>query len=119
MAVKDSTGVSIPSRDGSPCVVTKWVLAVGDSGKPVTLPALGDRSVHIYGTVGAGGSITMQGSNDVEATGQDWQTLDGQSAPLTLLTGGIYAIMPTAVQIRPLVVGGDGTTNITVILLSI
>lgn len=93
---------------------TKWTpMLTTDVGTPETCGRLSDRSVQVIGTLGAGGSVNIQGSND----GSTWATLnDPASVPLATMGVGIKEILENTQFVRPVVVGGDGTTSITVIL---
>ena len=108
--------------------LTKWIwtgLLNGDDGAPLggaTAGAnyhrdhavYGDRSVQITGTLGAGGTIVIEGSNDGGVT---WATLnDAFGNALTLTALGIKQITECVGQIRPRVTAGDGTTNLNVYL---
>lgn len=97
---------------------TTWTpLLTTDVGSAESPGRLADKSVQILGTVGAGGSVNIQGSND----GTNWVSLTASStaAPgvsLATAAPGIYQIIENTLFIRPLVVSGDGTTSLTVIL---
>lgn len=97
---------------------TQWTgLLNGDDGNPESPGRLSDRSVQVSGTFGAGGSVTIQGSND----GINWNTLhspSGTSEPLTFTTAGLLEVLENTQYIRPIVTAGDGTTSLTVNLLS-
>lgn len=82
-------------------------------GAPVEIPDHADRSVQVFGTFGAGGTCTIQGSND----GVTWHTLnDPQGDPLAITVAGIYQVQELSRHIRPNVTAGDGTTNLDVFL---
>lgn len=95
-----------------------WLaMANGDTGTPL-LPEHSadyqDRSIQITGTFGAGGSVTIQGSNDGGVT---WATLtDPLGNPLTFTAAGIQRVTETTEQIRPNVTAGDGTTSLNAYL---
>lgn len=97
---------------------TTWSpLLTTDVGSAESCARLSDRSVEISGTVGAGGSVNIQGSND----GVNWFTLTALAAAtpgLVLATAppGIYQLIENTIFVRPSVVSGDGTTSLTVIL---
>lgn len=69
-----------------------------------------DRCVQFDGTIGTGGSITLQGSND----GTNWSALtDPQGNAITKTSlPAIEAITENTRYIRPAVTAGDGTTSI-------
>ena len=85
-----------------------------DTGGEVEWSRLADRSVHVYGTWG-GASVVMEGSND----GSNFVTLDDLTGTaISKSANALFGILQIAAYIRPRVVGGDGTTNLTAILLS-
>lgn len=93
----------------------RW-LAVpnGNQGNAIKLGHYQDRTVQITGTFGAGGSITIQGSND---GGSTWATLtDPLGNALTFTAAGMKAITELPYEIRPSVTAGDGSTAINVYL---
>lgn len=95
---------------------TVWSgLLNGDDGAAESAGRLSDRSVQISGTFGAGGSVTIQGSND----GSTWATLrDPAGAALTFTTADLKEVLENTQFLRPIVTAGDGTTNLTVQLVS-
>lgn len=79
-------------------------------GQPVGYPGR-DRSIQVTGTFGAGGSVTLQGSND---GGANWFALnDWSGAPITFTSAGLKTVRDDAALMRPFVTAGDGTTSIT------
>jgi hypothetical protein len=85
-----------------------------DSGIAIECLDYADRTVQITGTFGAGGSITMQGSND----GTNWFALtDLQGNAITKTASAMELITEAPLYLRPLVTAGDGTTSLTVKLL--
>lgn len=95
---------------------TVWSgLLTGDDGAAESPGRLSDRSIQVSGTLGAGGSVNVQGSND----GVTWATLsDPAGTPLATMGLGVEEILENTLFVRPLIVSGDGTTNITVQLVS-
>ena len=86
-----------------------------DTGAPE--PGFGgsDRSVQVTGTLGAAGSVTIEGSND----GVNYGTLtDHQGNALVLTALGIKSVDATCRLIRPRITAGDGTTSLTVTLMA-
>ena len=95
---------------------TTWAnMLTTDVGAPSSGHRLSDKTVQVIGTAG-GGTILLQGSND---NGVTWSTLKDPNGTdiATLATGDLSAILENPQMIRPSVVGGDGTTSLTVILL--
>jgi hypothetical protein len=85
-----------------------------DVGLPIEMPGSADRSVQISGTLGAGGSLRIEGSND----GTNYATLtDPQGNALDLTSLKIETVMEITRYIRPRVTAGDGTTSLTCTIL--
>lgn len=71
-----------------------------------------DRSVQLTGTLGAGGTVLIEGSND---GGTTWATLnDAFGNALSLTALGIKQITESVERVRPNISAGDATTSITV-----
>lgn len=86
----------------------KWegFAASGDVGTSVDMQAYPDRSVQVLGSFGAGGEITIQGSND---GGTTWATLtDPQGNALVFTAAKIEAITEMVHKIRPVASAGTG-----------
>lgn len=100
------------THSGSKSVyIIGWSLANGDTGTPLPLAQYADRSVQVVGTFGAGGTVAIKGSND----GVNFITLtDPQGNPLSFTSSGLEAITEMVAFVRPEVLAGDGTTNLTV-----
>jgi hypothetical protein len=100
------------TSQGFKCWQVQWpAMANGQTGVPVDLVEFSDRSVQVEGTFGSGGSVSIQGSNDLT----NWETLrDPSSTALTFTTAGLHGILELTGQIRPNVTAGDGTTALTV-----
>lgn len=105
----------IPESLHATCVVATWpAIPNGDDGERLELANFADRSVQVFGTFGAGGSVRIEGSND----GTNWATLtDPQGNALDITSAKIEAITEVVRWIRPRVTAGDGTTAITVVML--
>lgn len=104
---------SFPFETALDVAVTTWsALAQNDDGEPVRLAVYSDRSVQIAGTFG-GASLTIGGSND----GVTYHALtDIAGNPLTLTAEALKQIVELPIWIKPRVFGGNGTTNLKVIL---
>jgi len=100
-------------------IIVKWTgLLNGDTGIPYPGAFFPDKSVHIYGTLGAGGTIIIQGSNDQDLTTTNYITLnDPANNALSFTAAGLKAVMENTFLIRPNVTAGDGTTNLTCIVV--
>ncbi len=74
---------------------------------------MGGVTAQVTGTIGAGFSLTIQGSND----GVTWYPLNDQAnAAVTFTALGLKTVRDQPLFIRPFVSAGDGTTNVTVIM---
>ncbi len=104
---------TFPYESSLDVAVTTWSsLAQDDDGEPVRLAVYSDRSIQLIGTFG-GASVTIGGSND----GINYHALSSTDGdPLTLTAAALKQIVELPVFIKPRVFGGDGTTNLTVIL---
>jgi hypothetical protein len=84
-----------------------------DDGLPYERPERSDRSVHVVGTFGTGGTIVLEGSN--EPTPTNWRTLtDPLGNALSFTATNLEQVVEVTRWVRPRVTGGDGTTNLTV-----
>lgn len=97
-------------------VVTWGLLANGDTGKPVQLPAAADRSIQAEGTFGAGGSVACEGSNNsTVGTDGNFRALSNPAGTtIAITTAGIQQVTEATAWVRPNVTAGDGTTSLTV-----
>jgi hypothetical protein len=113
---------------GIDAVIMQWTgMQNGDTGTAVKRPDLVDRSIQAEGTFGAGGSVTLEGSNDSSfgvgdgsASGGNFRGLTRPDGNAIALVGGgganqnISQVQEAASWIRPHVTAGDGTTSLTV-----
>src|SRR3990172_8359626 len=88
-----------------------------DSGDWVDLGALSDKTMQVLGTFGVGGTLVIQGSNDGGTTAAT--LTDEQGTALSFTAAGMKLILQNPEKIRPLVTGGDETTDLTVIVCAI
>lgn len=97
-------------------VVTWATMTTGnDTGVAVGFPEYSDRSVQMKGTLGAGGNVNIEGSND---GGTTWHVLnDPSSTAIGLSSLKTEQVMELTGLIRPKVSAGDGTTSLTVVML--
>jgi hypothetical protein len=114
MATKDRTPIA---TGNSVAHGTAWLgLQITDDGAPMPFSQYTDRSVQVSGTFG-GASVVIEGRN---APGLPWATLtDPQGNDLTITTAKIELVTEATVEIRPRIVGGDGSTLINVHLLGV
>jgi hypothetical protein len=92
----------------------QWTLANGDDGTPVSLSEFSDRSVQFSGTFGAGGSVQLEGSNDLTSP-TTWNLLtDYQGNNIVKTSASLEGVEEPTVWVRPKCTAGDGTTSIVV-----
>ena len=112
MATRNATVTDI-SPTGNAKLVAWTGLLNGDDGAPADWVDYSDRCFQVTGTFGAGGSVTIQGSND----GTNWAALaDPQGNALTFTSQRIEQALELPRYVRPNVTAGDGTTSLTVTL---
>lgn len=111
-----ATRSAVIEKFGASAVRITWTgLLNGDSGEAVTFGVYTDRSVQVVGTFGAGGSVTMQGSND----NTNFVALsDARGNALAINSARIEQIEDLSYSIKPVVTAGDGTTSLTVVLFA-
>lgn len=104
------------NRLGDRTEIVTWAgLLNTDDGSPYERVDFPDRSVQVSGTFGTGGTVVIQGTNN----GTAWHTLtDPQGNALSFTAAGLEQVQELTRQIRPLVTGGDGTTNLVVTMLT-
>lgn len=112
MATRAATHAYVPPTDDVKTVTWEGLLN-GDDGNALQWAEYADRSVQVIGTFGAGGTLSIQGSND----GTNWEIInDPQGNVLTFTAAKIEAVMELTRYVRPIVTAGDGTTDLDVIL---
>lgn len=118
MATKTQTESPISPNDlVGECRHLQWTLNNGDDGTPVSFAEFSDKSVQVSGTFGVGGSVQMEGSNDVSSP-SNWSLLtDPQGNSIVKTATSLEQILEQTVWIRPKCTAGDGTTAIVVKLL--
>jgi hypothetical protein len=82
----------------------------GDNGSPATLDGWDLVSFQVAGTIGTGGSVQIEASN--EATPVNWGLVGAAVAAAGVV---LPADDVVARNFRPRVTAGDGTTSLTVI----
>lgn len=86
-----------------------------DVGSAVDLPGA-DRTAQLSGTLGTGGAVTLQGSND----GTNWGSLRDPAGNVATLdaVGEVVQISEATRYVRPAVTAGDVATDLTLTLIS-
>ena len=114
MAVISATISAIPGQGniaGYKVVWSALLTSPINTGSVIQIPDFSDRSVQISGTMGSGGTIVIEGTND----GVTFNTLsDANGNALSKTVTGIFAITEATIGIRPQVTVGDATTSCTV-----
>lgn len=111
-----SAGISLP--DGVKFFSWGPLTSTDLDGAWLMVGQYADISMHIYGTYGTA-TLVIQGSNEF-GTPASPATLTDQSDNALSFTSAsgnkVETIMQSALQIRPVVTGADGTTSLTVAL---
>jgi polygalacturonase len=114
MATIASTVTPMAAFGERKCHLVSWTpltFTGSDVGAAIEMGASADRSVQVTGTFGAGGSVTIEGSND----GTNYHTLnDPQGNALAVTSAKTEQVMELTRYIRPRITAGDGTTSLTV-----
>lgn len=104
--------------------VHKWTvgpLLNGDQSTTLSAPNLPDKTIQVKGTFGVGASLQIEGSND---GGTTWHVVNdsrGEGNPMTFTTAtgaDTKTILENPELLRANVTAGDGTTSLTVLILS-
>jgi hypothetical protein len=106
---------------GNNVIVVSWspITTANNDGQRFEMPGSADRSVQVFGTFGAGGTITFQGSNELVPAA--WVTLAAAGDPaedMTFSAADMKQLLESTRWVRPLLSGGDGTTSLTVLMLA-
>lgn len=99
--------------------VTQWttLTTTNADGGWLELPRFTDRSIQVSGVFGAGGSVSIQGTNEPGQTNPVTLT-DQAGVALALTTAALKIVLQNSTFIRPFITGGDGTTNLTITLMA-
>ena len=95
----------------------KWTgLQATDTGAPFMFAYQNDRTVRVFGTFGAGGTVLIEGS--LETTPTSYDTLDDPNGnALSFSASRTESIQQNVTSIRPRVSAGDANTLLDVYLL--
>lgn len=96
--------------------VYTWAnMAFGDDGQPMGVVASGDRTIQVEGTFGVGGQVVIEGTLDQV----HWHTLhDPTGASLSLTQASLATVLENVVLLRPRVTAGDGSTQLTITIIT-
>ena len=120
------TGLEISYRDSrsNPLVAQSWsaLTTANDRGSPFEWPLGADRSIHVYGNEGTGGTLVLEGSNKEAPTDDDadWVALNDTEGSAISVTAvpDLTNVGTLARWVRPRVTAGDGSTSYNVILIA-
>jgi hypothetical protein len=122
VAIVSPTFSKARSQDGGiDAVVITWTgIGNGSTGKPVKRPALADKTIQVEGTFGAGGSATLEGSNDstIGTDGNFHALTDPQGNTIAIAAPGIKQVTEATLWIQPHVTAGDVTTSLNVTVVA-
>lgn len=112
MTTRDST--TPKSQLHEFCLVVEWAgLLTGDDAAWRLLGHYNDKCIHVFGTFG-GATVTLQGSNeDVPSAPNSVPLTDPTQTLISFTSVGMKQVLENPLYIRPLINGGDGTTNLT------
>lgn len=110
-----------PMHNGDVGAAVGSTIGTGASALPAPgggiLSGHADKSIQVTGTFGAGGNVALEGNND--GSGNFWFDLsDPQGNPIAITTAILKQLEEVAVQVRPHVTNGDGTTALTVTMFA-
>lgn len=96
--------------------VRQWQnLAPSDVGDPINLARFSDKTVQVFGTFGVGGTVVLEGS----INGTNWAPLKNVfNGDISFTDDAIATITEVPAYIRPRVSAGDGSTSITILVLT-
>lgn len=97
---------------------TTWTgLLVTDDGSWTALDRHPDRTVQVFGTFG-GATVRIEATNEPTPGAAVFTLSDQVGTPLSFTAAGGRVAAEAARWVRPVVVGGDGTTALTVVAVS-
>jgi len=104
-------------HDSAKLKVIRWTITSTDvDGDPYIFSGrYPDKSIHVFGTFGAGGAIKAQGTNEVTSPSNWYNLNDPQGAEISITAAKIKEILENVYQFRPYLSAGTGVT-LTVIL---
>lgn len=93
------------------CLSTWTGLLNGDDGSYLDAPTLPTKTLQVSGTFGTGGSVLLEDEN-----GAVLHNAGGTAIAVT--AAGVVKVLENPRKIRPRVTAGDGTTLMTVVIVS-
>ena len=117
MAIIDPVVVQLNTKT---VVVTWETVTNDDTGAPVGLSEYPDKTVQVIGTFGTTGIATMQGSPLAAPGANDWGALHNpQGTDIAIGDKEPLVIAESPRVFRPSVAGGDGTTDLDIIVVCV
>lgn len=103
----------------------QWELAEGDTAQPLFIPYSPDKSVQVFGTWG-GATVDFMGTNDprvITNLGSQAEDIlkDTDKTDVSFAAsdeGAIKQVVENVLAVYPKITGGDGTTSLTVSIVS-
>ena len=90
----------------------------GDISVPVVVPGAVGMTFQVFGEFGIGGKIVLEGSCERGESGAHFFVLRDQGdAFVSFWKAGGVTLAPVVTSLRPTIVGGDGATSLTAVLL--
>lgn len=100
--------------DGSVLVVHWSGLQNGDTGQAIQMAEWADRSIHVVGAFGTGGTLLFEGSN----YGSNYASLnDGFGTTISFTAAGLKSVAEISLYVRPRVSAGNAQTLLDVHML--
>jgi hypothetical protein len=118
MAVRAPSINNDVSKDGALRHITWTGLLNGDSGDWVSVAEWSGKTFHVFGTFGAGGTILIEGSNDINAPSNAAGVSNWQGTALSATAASLLTARDMPLWVRPRVSAGDGTTTLSCLLLA-
>ncbi len=101
--------------------IWKWetLTTTNTQGSPVKLAYTDDVTIYAFGTFGAGGSIALHASPEASnASPTLFAALSSSGTTIALTAAGANVVDENGAWYKPVLTGGDGTTDIDVYLVS-
>ena len=112
MGTKNGVVRDVGKYDMSRTITWETLTTTDPTGTPAQWCEYDKRCVSITGTFG-GATVTLQGSND----GTNYFTLtDQQTVAISKTAAALEQVNELPLLVKPVVTGGDGTTDIDVII---
>lgn len=114
MAVRIAT--TVQTQLHAHTLTKEWAgLLASDTGDWILTSHYNDKCLHVFGVFG-GATVSLQGSNE-DAPANGASLTDPTQTLIALTALGIKQVLENPLFVRPVITGGDGTTNLTVRLV--